>query len=306
MPSLQEISAQAARTVDAARARLGAHGTAAALRAFIAAGSAVGPFDSYRHMPAAARALFDGVDAPLRRLFLRAALAQAVADLLDGPRFAALPPRVAHHHALNLARIAAGGDDQAEWLALGHDIFQKEFGLATLRLYAAGSQLVDTRCGVARSLPFKGPLWQAPAKIVRILLLGGFKPYFQVHTHKFNLDAFSEQSREECYLCCAELYALHPESLGMFGCSWFYDPVLATISPRLAYLRETAERHGAQVLFMARDDDSGALARSPTRQQLHREGKYRPSTYMLLWGKKQQLAWARRRLAADPAQARCD
>lgn len=302
MSTSQAIFARAARTVDAAADRLAVHGGLAALRAFIAAGCAVGPYQGYTAMPPAARAMLAQVEATggaeARRLFLRAALAQAVCDTVRSARYAALPARVAQHQAANLARIASDQNAEADWLALGNDIFQKEFGLATLRLYAAGGQVLDTRCGVARSILFKGSLLALPLKLLRIMKLGGFKPYFQVHTHKFNLGAFSEASREECYLCCAELYALHPDSLGMFGCSWFYDPALATISPKLAYLRETAVRHGALLLFMARDDDSGALARSPTRQRLYREGRYRPCTYMLLWGKKQQLAWAREHLAA--------
>ena len=45
--------------------------------------------------------------------------------------------------------------------------------------------------------------------------MGGFRPYFQIHTHQFMLDAFNEAGWEECYRCCAELYAVHPEVLGM-------------------------------------------------------------------------------------------
>jgi hypothetical protein len=91
------------------------------------------------------------------------------------------------------------------------------------------------------------------------------------------------------------LYALHPDVLGMFGASWFYHPVLDTISPRLSYLRDVPLKGGAHLFFVEEGGAARAnsLATSPTRRKLYEEGKYFPTTYMMVWGREAQSNWAR-------------
>ncbi|WP_306391393.1 hypothetical protein [Telluria beijingensis] len=234
--------------------------------------------------------------------FLRAAILHGLADSAGGARMARLPPRVHRQQLAQFRRILAADDAAAPWLRLDHDLFHKEFGIATLRLYVAGARLVDPRCGVPRSLLARGtPLdWLRCA--AAIATIGGFRPYFQIHTHQFMLEHFNEEGSNECYRCCAELYALHPEVLGMFGSSWFYDPALATVSPRLAYLREVPTGAGAQLLYVATggEANANALSKSPTRRSLHEAGRYVPRNYMLIWGRRRQQAWARSQPAFSP------
>ena len=81
----------------------------------------------------------------------------------------------------------------------------------------------------------------------------------------------------------------------MFGASWFYDPVLATVSPRLGYLRDVPLNGGAKLFFVEKGGAAlaNSLSTSPTRRKLYEEGKYVPTTYMMAWGRKAQSAWAR-------------
>jgi hypothetical protein len=87
-----------------------------------------------------------------------------------------------------------------------------------------------------------------------------------------------------------------PQLLGMFGASWFYDPVLDDISPRLAYLRKIPQDGGAHVLYVSTGGDhiDNATSTSPSRRKLYEEGKYMPKSYMLAWGKREQIDWAKR------------
>lgn len=273
-----------------------------ALAGFVRQAQSVGPYDDYKVFPQAARKLIptgklaDGTD--VSRVFLKAAILQGLLDVLVSPRFAQLPARVSAQQARQMQRIAADTDDTAEWLHIDHDLFHKEFGIATLRLYVAGAQLVDFRCGIPRSIVLKGGLRRLPGNLSAILRLGGFRSFFQIHTHDFMLDTFNEEGWNECYLCCADLYALHPEVLGMYGSSWFYDPALDEISPRLSYLRATPVTGGAELFFVEEGGSAqvNSLATSPTRRKLYEEGKYAPRSYMLAWGKTRQIAWARKRL----------
>ncbi|HJY08858.1 MAG TPA: hypothetical protein VJ323_21240, partial [Bryobacteraceae bacterium] len=197
-------------------------------------------------------------------------------------------------HARQLNRIAHDIDASADWLDLCDDLFQKEFGIVSLRLYVAGAELVDYRCGIPRSIVVRAGVSKIMANLAVMQRLGGFKPYFQSHLHAFNLDSFNEEGRNDLYRCCAELYALHPECLGMFGSSWFYDPVLDRISPRLSYLRTIPLAGGAHLFYVQDGGEatSSAIAKSATRRQLYEEGKYVPKTYTLVWGRKEQIKWS--------------
>lgn len=307
MTDVAAIQEQAASAVSALINQLqsGLPDAGARVADFICACENLGPLDHYKVFPAAAQAIAAAVgqehDSATLRYFLRAVLASAVLRTVGGVRFRALPQRTAANQGRHLLRIVQDTDAQAAWLALDHDLFQKEFGLATLRLYAAGSQLVDYRCGVPRSTMLAEGVGRALSKLLTMARLGGFRPYFQIHTHKFNLDAFNEAGWEECYLCCAELYQIHPDVLGMYGSSWFYDPALAAISPRLAYLRDTPRENGAALMFVVKGGDAinNATATSASRRQLYEAGKYAPTNYMLVWGRDAQRAWAARHLAAQ-------
>jgi hypothetical protein len=301
---LKTLAAQNARL---ALARLPDPVTRAAVEQFVALAHAVGPYDHYKAFAPEARDLVKAVEASggktASRAFLRCVIAQGAAITLASRRFAELPPRVGGEHVLQLERIVADTNCEHEWLSLDHDLFQKEFGIATLRLYAVGAQLVDYRCGVPRSLVLRGGIGQALGKLGTMLRLGGFRPYFQIHTHTFMLDRFNEQGWDECYLCCAELYALHPDVLGMYGSSWFYDPALETVSPRLSYLRHIPASGGAHLLYVQTGGSAInlSLSSSPTRRKLYEKGEYVPKSYMLLWGKEDQMAWAARVAIAKTA-----
>lgn len=269
------------------------------LEGFIEAATDVGPLDHYKYFSDAARGVIECINASCgvsaARTFLRAALGRTISTWVSNGQYQRLPPLCAWFHARQLNRIAKDGDADADWLDLRSDLFQKEFGIASLRLYVAGGELVDYRCGIPRSIVLRAGAGKLMANLALMLRLGGFKPYFQSHIHAFNLDGFNEEGRNDLYRCCTELYALHPECLGMFASSWFYDPVLDQISPRLSYLRRVPLEGGAHFLYVQDGGEAidNATAKSATRRKLYHEGKYLPKTYMLIWPRAEQIEWAR-------------
>lgn len=270
------------------------------LNGFIHAATRLGPLDHYKYFGGEASAIVRRVSqtcgAQSARAFLRAALGRTIGMYASRGKYHVLPSLCAYFHASHLERIARDPDICAEWLDLRSDLFQKEFGIASLRLYVAGSQLVDYRCSVPRSVVISEGVAKAFSKAFVMIRMGGFKPFFQIHTHAFNLGSFNEEGWNDCYRCCAELYELHPGCLGMFGSSWFYDPALEQISPRLGYLRKIPLGGGAHLLYVCDGGDavSDATEKSRTRKMLYEEGKYLPKVYMLIWSRKQQTAWAAR------------
>jgi len=264
---------------------------------FLALVSNPAAHEHYKHFCAESRALVakirlaHGVEG--QRLMLYAALLNGIQHTLASDRFESLPGRVRNHQLVQYRRILESTQPADDWLDLSLDTYHKEFGLASLRLYAAAAQLIDPRCGLPRSLLFRGGLAGVPKAVHAMWMLGGFSPYFQIHTHTAYLAEFNEEGWNECYRTCVELYAVHPEILGMFGASWFYDPVIQEISPRLAYLSEIPLRGGARRLPFARSGEfvEDAISTSPSRRKLFEQGKYRPESYLLAWGRDEQTKW---------------
>ena len=294
-------SAQA--RLDSALARLSTLGIAdgaARLARFLAAFHSLPRDARYKDVPGGARAVHDETQQeggePAAQALLLAVLFQGVCDSLNGARLPLLPPRVLNHQLRQFARIMAHDDAFATECSLASDAYMKELGLARLRLYAGASNLIDPQAGVARSLLWKGGPFQFLRRALLFAGTGGFRPFFEIHAHKLYMEEFSAEGRRECYRCCADLYALHPEMLGMYAGSWFYDPAVAALSPHLAYLRDDAVAGGSACLFVVHDEQavSYSTAKSEKRRRAWEAGTYRPATYALVWPRRAQIAWARR------------
>lgn len=253
---------------------------------------------SYKHFPPECLAIWRSAlagEAGLGgRIFLARLILMGMKRTLMGKRFFCLPARVQAGQSKHFHWLADQLTGTEDWLDLAHDTFQKELRAAVLHLYVCGSQLVEYRSGISKRLVLQGGLRNAIPAIVYFLRAGGFKPYFQIHMHVHLRNQFNEAGRRECYHCCAELYAMHPEILGMFGGSWFYDPFVAKISPHLGYVQEVPVEGGAHLFRWGITEGStrDALLTSSTRRGLADQGQYVPCSYFLVWDKASQLQWA--------------
>ena len=108
------------------------------------------------------------------------------------------------------------------------------------------------------------------------------------------MGGFNPQERDKCYLRIAELLKLNPRVKGYVQCSWYSDPVLENVSPRLVYYRQRPEQNGAKVFRFgtSESDIRNATSKSPTRRELFKEGKYIPTSYLVVWPRKELIEWA--------------
>lgn len=177
-----------------------------------------------------------------------------------------------------------------------NDLFAKDLAVCRQKLLPCGAQLVDTHSGVPRNLLWKGGLHQflSLSAFVR-RTIGGWRPLYEMHMDLRLILEFNPPGWTRCYRRIAELLERHPTVLGVFGSSWWFDPQLETVSPRLAFLRTLPESNGARVFHQGEDDAStrSALANSPQRQDLYRQGRYRPRNYLLIWSRDDLLDWSR-------------
>src|SRR5699024_10989186 len=171
------------------------------LKEFIGAATNLDSLDNYKYFNATAERIVEHIKgtqgASGSRAFLRAVLERTISIWISEGRYQQLPPLCARFHAAQLDRIAKDNNAAADWLDLGDDLLQKEFGIVSLRLYVAGSNLVDHRCGIPRSIIFREGLIRAFSNLRFILYRKGFKPYFQGHLHKFMLSSLSEEGRND-------------------------------------------------------------------------------------------------------------
>lgn len=176
-----------------------------------------------------------------------------------------------------------------------NDAFLKDSGGCSLRIIPVGGAWIVEISRIGRRFFFTGGLRQFINGFrFALFKMGGFEPFYQIHTVDRYLEGFNPEERNQCYLRTAELLKLNQRLKGMFAGSWFYDPEIENISPRLAYLRQIPEENGAKVFRIGNSqyDIKNALAKSPTRRKLYKEGKYIPTCYLKIWPRKELIKWA--------------
>lgn len=197
-----------------------------------------------------------------------------------------------------------GHIEDPEFLDYGtvNDLFLKDLSLCRQKMFPAGARIIEEYSGLPRSLAFRaGPMQTLRFLRATILEAGGFKTFYQVHTHLLELDNFNERGWENMFLWLSQMMEINPHIRGVFCASWLYDPALEWVSPHLVYMRESALEKGATLLYASSDPDSGALFKSRTRRRLFQEGKYVPKTYYLVSPRPVALKWLRSQRKKDEA-----
>ncbi|MFW2343525.1 hypothetical protein [Brevundimonas sp.] len=230
------------------------------------------------------------------------------------------------HYALDLpARIAAERLPQAslelypEWigrmvdfLTAASDPYDRDFWAKDVRLSLALSvpgartQMIDlsSPMGPGQVLRHAREGW-GWSVIPAYAAAQAWKPWLEVHTESRELSDFNEAGWDRAWATAAEILKTRPEMAGMLGSSWFYDPPLETISPRLAYLRLNPLKHGAFMVHQGPGEihTERAATSSPTRKALIEEGKYTARSWIVAWPRAALIRWADARKAVEVAEA---
>ena len=126
------------------------------------------------------------------------------------------------------------------------------------------------------------------------LKAGGFSRYYSMHTTPQYIRRFNEREINLAYLRIADLMKTDPGVKGIYNRSWYLDPNIENISPKLTYLRQVPLQNSAKFFAAGttKDDVKHALTMSFVRQRLHDEGKYTPTAYAFIWPRNTFLDWA--------------
>jgi hypothetical protein len=125
--------------------------------------------------------------------------------------------------------------------------------------------------------------------------LNAWGRWYRMHTNASYLDEFSQAGWIEFYKRTAALLGKNLVIRGVVGTSWFFDPVIAEISPRLSYLAEVPINGRAYRFKNSSSslDIERATLTSPTRLQMFKKGTYIPTSYSILWGREAIIDWAK-------------
>lgn len=251
---------------------------------------------------AADAALGEGaIDVMRRGLVARWAL-----DLPATARDADLPPEVMELYPYWIDKLA-------EFLTAGADPYDRDYWAKDVRFVLA----LSVPGARTQTIDLSSPL--GPGQIVRnglgghgwspllayVRSFGWNKPWLEVHTEARQLEDFNEAGWDRAWATAAAICERRPELGGMIGSSWFYDPPLETISPRLAYLRVNPLKGGAFIVHQgpAPIHSERAAASSPTRRAMIESGEYVPSGWLVAWPRAELIAWAKGRAVEEVREA---
>lgn len=178
-----------------------------------------------------------------------------------------------------------------------NDTFCKNIAVSSLRLIPLGAQKINKNRMPFKIL-YKGGFKQFIKTLYMIVFtLRGIKPLYDIHTDSSDPDLLKEFNPDgwvRMYKRLARFLKVHKDVKGVVATSWFFDPVLNDISPRLTYLREIVTDNGGLIFYVGIDSGKDAISKSKTRRELYYAGKYVPKSYVLIWPRKKIIEWESR------------
>ena len=236
---------------------------------------------------------------------MRRALVATWALELPGRAVAAdLPPEVMELYPYWLDRLA-------EFLAVSEGEYDRDFWAKDVRFSLA----LSVPGALTQTIDLSSPM--GPGQVVRngrdgygwsqliayVKASGWNRPWLEVHTESRHTADFNEAGWDRAWATAAAICQRRPELAGMIGSSWFYDPPLETISPRLAYLRLNPLKGGAFIIHQgpAPIHSERCGATSPTRRAMIESGDYLPRSWLVAWPRATLIPWAEARAAGMTA-----
>lgn len=183
----------------------------------------------------------------------------------------------------------------ASKLTIVNDSLLKDIGLLTTALLPVTERVVEPFSALQRYLLFRHDFKQGYRYFLAWLSAKGNKPVCRLHIHLAEINGLTPNGWRTTCRQLAKLLLLNPKLKGIVGSSWFYDPAIASISPKLAFISELlSEMHASWFFSHIEDKNSGAFNRSATRQQAFKDGIYQPKNFVIFIPRDRLLAWHRR------------
>ena len=178
---------------------------------------------------------------------------------------------------------------------IASDLFRKDLSISALNLWPSSSICHYEQTTLPRRFIVADGMKQVLAGTYMLLwTLKNNRRLYETHNEDRRTNPhFLEQGWRQFYEEMAERLEVEPHISGIFAGSWFWDPRVAEISPKFAYLRSLPESGGASFFFLYKDNTSNHVAlQDKKRKRFYDEGKYIPSSYLMIWPRSALLQWA--------------
>lgn len=275
------------------------------------------PFSaSYKFVSSEVRRFCDGIlmnsNGHVLELYNKWLLVRLVEKALsDGMSGLAVPEEVKSFYRMNFQRVMREiefSENEPGFYMHYEDKFLKELGVCSLRVIPAGAQKISLSPLPVNFIFKEGVPQFLDALSFLLFDLRGFKKFYTMHTDSHDpylMSEFNAQGWRRYLLRAADILMLNPTVSGIYGRSWFIDPQLEEISPRVCYVRKLVFESGGRIFSVgaAANDIQDAVYRSPTRKRLFDDGKYIPRDYIGIWPRKSLINWAQDQKRLHPERA---
>ncbi len=181
-------------------------------------------------------------------------------------------------------------------------LFRRDLAITRLKVFPNGFELYDIGILIARKEAIKGglkSLWRF-IKAFQLQLLEPLGPFYEPHWDRRYIKYFSPLEYERCSVRVADMLVANPDIKGIAVPSWWYDPQLGQISPEMAFLLDVPKSGGARFMKLEGHNPyllTDSLAHSPARKAAYEAGTYKPQSIMMVWPRRELIAWANRERA---------
>jgi hypothetical protein len=210
------------------------------------------------------------------------------------------PEDIKSFYLMNFDRIFSDVENnrnEDKFYLFSNDKFIKDLGVCSLRIIPSGAQKINLT-SLPKGFLLKAGLNQLLHGLFFIIFeLRGLSPIFDMHTDSHDpvlMNEFNPEGWRRFYIRVAELLKMNTNIIGIFGISWFFDPQLTNISPRLRYLKELVTINGGEIFFLGSSEHGirDAISKSSNRLEMYNSGLYTPKDYLIIWTRKSIIEWA--------------
>ena len=204
------------------------------------------------------------------------------------------PQSIQKQFRINFGRFISISENKNGWGEFDDEVYWKDLAIARQQMFPAGwGRVVEIFSGFGLKQGFNRDIRQSIRFMKLLCSLGGKTGYYEWHLHTPYISEFKKENHDLYAKNIAIMVKKNKQVKGVIAASWYYDPILSKISPRLSYLHDLPKSYGADFFFVCNDISGNAFVRSRTRLKLYRQGKYLPKKYLMIWPRNKIITWAK-------------
>lgn len=204
------------------------------------------------------------------------------------------PQSIQEQFKINFERFILICQKKGGWGEFDDEVYWKDLAIARQQMFPAGwGRVVECFSGFGLKQGLNGGFCQSIQFLKLLYSIGGKTGYYESHLHTPYISEFKEKNYDLYSRNVAKMIEQNEQVKGVIAASWYYDPILSKVSPKLSYLHDLPKKYGAEFFFVCNDLSGNAFVRSKTRLKLFHEGKYKPKKYLMIWPRNKIINWAR-------------